>query len=874
MADAAPDLEYALSLKRSKIALARQDYNEFAEYILKDQRTGKPIQQGMYHELWTEIRRRHKRAVIIGHVEAGKALPLTTPIATSTGWLLLRDLTEGMTVYDLFGDPCTVTALSPIEVNKPVFRIQFDDNTEIVADIDHRWLVHDGDDDELSVCTTGELVIGFEVNRWAIPCAGPVSYAERDLLVHPYMLGVWLGVGNKDGAVVTCPLTQTDMIRRACDLDGDIESLTVNEGAVKAQIVKSIGKDKLAQRLRLLGLLGRKAVPPAYCLGSIEQRQELLAGLCDAIAVVGFTGQRNVIQIPTTVDLAPQILELVRSLGYFCTLSVPQDGRFSNKHVVAFVAEQNIFRCRVKRNLFRPDFVPENPPARTITRIIEAGTSTVRCISVDSETHSYIAGQNYVVTHNTQQFSVGVPIHELGMDPRKRFAVVSKTHEQAVKIVRTQMGYIARSKEVRETFPHLVPGNLWSEKFGYTVERDGEIVEPSCQAVGFRKAVSGARLDGIILDDFLDSVNTNTKRKRDDADEWFHQELISRLTEDAWVYFLGNAWHNDDLYHRLERSGWPTFRFPVKVSKEMIAAFPEIRKPVSRGGWGRRVGDLSWPEVYTQARIEAKKKDLDARHPYECARQLFCVVRDDAMSSFRQSWIDSALKAGEFVPYCRSIHDFMAWDTEDMDEDDLVEYAKYLIAGAEFAQIPDYEVVTGVDLSTGKATDKTALASVALNLRTKKRFLLNLETGLWQVDEIIKRVKDVHSRYGGAFIVENNGGQDYIIQLLQGNTSIPVYPYTTGMGKANPLTGIEVLAAEFSNKKWVIPSQASQVQRMSVGLSPVQESMSDLIDEMLAYSSENRQHTGDSLIALWLAQLGLVRLEQAQQHGTSQVTII
>jgi hypothetical protein len=855
----------AARVRQSKISLAKTDYNEFAELILKDQKTGKPIQQGMAHELWTEIRRRHKRAVIIGHVEAGKALPLTTPIPTTKGWVLLRDLRQGDLVFDMFGAPCSVTALSPIEHDKPGYRLQFHDNTEIEADADHRWLVHDGDSPDLRVATTLELVAGYEPGRWSIPLAGPVQYPESKLPIHPYTLGVWLGAGNKDGAVFACPLAQADMVSRACDLDGERENVSVVGDTIKSFFVGSSKRPRLNSRLRELGLLGAKNIPEIFLTASIQQRVELLAGICDALATVELKSDKNIICIPLSAELATPVIELVRSLGNLAVLYHPTEGRFAGKHTVVFETTTNPFRARAKRNLFAIVDDGTEPEIRLIRRIIPAEPATVRCITVSSATRSYLAGRNYVVTHNTQQFSVGVPIHELGKNPRMRMAIVSKTHEQAVKIVRTQMGYISRSRDIADVYPHLKPGTLWSEKFGFSIEREGEIVEPSVQAIGYRKAVSGARLDGIILDDFLDSVNTNTKRKRDEADDWFHSELVSRLTDEAWVYFLGNAWHNDDLYHRLERSGWPTYRFPVKVSKEMVATFPEVRKPVHKGGWGRKVGDLSWPEVYTEARIATKKADLDALHPYECARQLYCTVRDDAASAFRQSWIDTALKSGEDVPYCHTAEEFGRWDTGDLTEAEKVEFVISTINGEYKGELDGYDVITGVDLSTGKATDTTQLATIAINKRTFKRFLINLEGGLWQVDDIIQHIRDVHSRYGGVFVVENNGGQDFIVQLLHGHTAIPVYPHTTGLGKMDPLTGIEVLAAEMHNKKWVFPSK---------GLKPNQDSVTDLIDEMLSYSAESRRHTGDRLMSLWMAQSAASKFERCSNSSPSRVTII
>jgi hypothetical protein len=56
-------------------------------------------------------------------------------------------------------------------------------------------------------------------------------------------------------------------------------------------------------------------------------------------------------------------------------------------------------------------------------------------------------------------------------------------------------------------------------------------------------------------------------------------------------------------------------------------------------------------------------------------------------------------------------------------------------------------------------------------------------------------------------VVENNAAQDYIVQFARHSTAIPVFPFTTGRNKAHPEFGIEGLAVEMSNTKWLIPSK-------------------------------------------------------------------
>lgn len=458
----------------------------------------------------------------------------------------------------------------------------------------------------------------------------------------------------------------------------------------------------------------------------------------------------------------------------------------------------------------------------------------------------------------SQQFSIGVPLHELGMNPRGRYAVVSRTQKQAIKIMKASAKYIEKSDALHELFPELVPGEQWNHD-GLYIRRPEGIKEPSLQALGYKGAISGARLDGVILDDFLDSTNTRTKGRRDDAESWFFSEIVSRLTEDAWVYFIGNAWHPDDLYCRLEQMGWPTYRFPVMVTDQLSKDHPLLLKPKSAGGFGSKLGEPTWPARWSIKRIEERREVLP---PIEFARAMMCEARDDSDARFKRDWLQLALDKGSDLPVCHTIEDFLAWDDPDYDETtpeglrNSALWTEKMLNGD--PEDNPFWVVTGVDLSTGKADDLTALVTVAIDRITHKRFVLAVESGRWQVNEIIARVEAQHQRYGGLFIVENNAAQDYILQLLRSRTAIPVYPHTTTKMKNDPLHGVELIAAELFNEKWIFPSKNGQ------GATPDIEA---LIQEMLFYSPDPKAHTGDRLMAMWFAQTLANRLAKRQAHG-------
>lgn len=70
---------------------------------------------------------------------AGHGLDASTPIATSTGWMPLEDLTAGDEVFDEAGDLCRVTASFALPEEQPCLEVRFSDGTRAVAGLKHQW---------------------------------------------------------------------------------------------------------------------------------------------------------------------------------------------------------------------------------------------------------------------------------------------------------------------------------------------------------------------------------------------------------------------------------------------------------------------------------------------------------------------------------------------------------------------------------------------------------------------------------------------------------------------------------------------------------------------------------------------------------------
>ncbi len=409
----------------------------------------------------------------------------------------------------------------------------------------------------------------------------------------------------------------------------------------------------------------------------------------------------------------------------------------------------------------------------------------------------------------TQQ-AIARVLWELGRNPNLRIAVVSKTARQAEKIMRSLAQYITKSEDLKEVFPRLVPGvgMPWNTQ-QITVERDTISKDPSVQALGIMKgAVMGSRVDIAIVDDAFDLENTSTDDNRHAATAWLRAQLFTRMVEGSKMRFIGNAWHPRDPMHVFAKEPrFQGYRFPVRDDE----------------------GNLSWPERWSNARIA---QEMETLGPMEGPRQLFCKAYDDTTARFQQKWLDACMVNGNGYRLVRSVD-----------------------------VLPDgYAIFTGVDLSMGENPERgdlTVFFTLMLH-PSGKRQVLNIESGRWQADEILRRIDDHAKRYPGIIIVENNHAQQFIVQLAKKAPRGTIRAFRTGKNKADPLFGVESMAAEMQSEKWIIPSKA--------GL-PIGTETDAWLQDMLYY--DPRSHTGDRLMASWFAREGAAALERSRGPAAS-----
>ena len=335
----------------------------------------------------------------------------------------------------------------------------------------------------------------------------------------------------------------------------------------------------------------------------------------------------------------------------------------------------------------------------------------------------------------TQQM-VGRILATLGEDTNKRITVVGRTAGQAVKILLSAARYNQASDDLRAIYPNLLPGMPWREN-SITVKRTSFAKEPSVYATGVHGAILGSRIDVLILDDVVDFENSRTQHGRDDLYDWVMNTLMGRLTDGATVWCSGNAYHPDDLMHRLEKlPGWHGHRFPVMDA----------------------YGVPHWPEQWPTERIAQRRSTLG---PLEFARQMMCQARSDEDGHFRIADIDKCALRGRGIPPATSVAE---WHVD--------------IGQPEKARVRFY---TGVDLAvqTHSAADKTAIFTIGV-WPDHSREIVNVQLGRWQAREVINRIVATQKAWNSLVTIENNACFPPGTPVMTLDGPIPIEEITPG----------------------------------------------------------------------------------------------
>ncbi len=250
----------------------------------------------------------------------------------------------------------------------------------------------------------------------AIPVvSAPLDFNEQDLLIDPYILGAWLG-DDKDLSI------KQDF------------STTINE------LISNGLDESFTGNLRKMNVVNNKHIPEKYLMSSEDQRRGLLAGLLDTNGSISKNGDVELYASNST--LAANVHQLVNSLGYKAKTQSKQP-----KISVKGKTYQHVYTVS-----FTTDPTDSKNNLRYIIEINEIASVTVRCITVDSPSHLFLAGTSLIPTHNSMGYLI--PVLQSG----KRAVISTATKQLSEQIVNTELPFLQKS--LMKTHPEYVANDF------------------------------------------------------------------------------------------------------------------------------------------------------------------------------------------------------------------------------------------------------------------------------------------------------------------------------------------------------------------------------------------------------------------------------
>lgn len=229
-----------------------------------------------------------------------------------------------------------------------------------------------------------------------------IEFAQKDLIIDPYYLGLWLGDGN------------TRDIKSITNIDSEIINYLSTYGIRRSQkITYTIEHDTLKDDFKKLynltnaSKLEKKYIPQQYLTSTIEDRLQLLAGLLDSGGHHSKIGKYYQISSKHK-DLADQIEYLSRSLGFKVnkTIKIVKSDKFKNDEYINYILTIIVDReipCKVERK--------KNEVRLQVKNIRHTGIN-IEKDTVDDYYGFTLDGDNlfiledFTVTHNTGKTSM------------------------------------------------------------------------------------------------------------------------------------------------------------------------------------------------------------------------------------------------------------------------------------------------------------------------------------------------------------------------------------------------------------------------------------------------------------------------------------
>ena len=330
---------------------------------------------------------------VVASPGAGKRLPLTTPILREDGtWTTMGDLRVGDRIWSTHG-PTAVTRLSPIKEDAPALRMVFDDGTTQVCDPEHRW-----------------TFMGPDAPSWPVPDQNEPDGALSSLLT------------SSDPEDTTTP-------EQLATLAGD--SQRAEDYLRASERLRPDGSGRFRMRDLCREVLEDRGADTGACgitITAQEARTLLDEGRALSLPLADPLTLPEAAVRPDALD-APTLARLVTagsasSADVESALIWPEHDRRRLLEAVlgdpeGLAADDDVVEALATLAAATATGVVTSPgriratgsTSRCLVAIEPVPSVPMRCITVDSPNHLYLAGTRLLPTHNTVSRGLK-PVHE------------------------------------------------------------------------------------------------------------------------------------------------------------------------------------------------------------------------------------------------------------------------------------------------------------------------------------------------------------------------------------------------------------------------------------------------------------------------------
>lgn len=414
------------------------------QLVLKKKKNGKVFQKKLPMKFspasWKQDQFKKCTSDIViygGSLGGGKALKHGSKVLTKEGWKNIEDMRVGDLVFTPTEGFQEVTGVYPQGV-VDIYKVTTQDGSSVETCGEHLWEVRKSGTTKTFIANTLEIdeILKEEslksgAKNWPlIPLCGEVEFPEKDLPLHPYVLGMMLGDGHMSGCGSVLTTSDQFVVDKINSLGFDTTPLKCDKYGYYVRGLRPVTK-----LLDIKKTCYDKSIPEIYLNCSISQRYELLQGLMDADGYVSSDGKCYFTSVSEL--MVDQIAYLIRSLGGTATKTskIPtythqgekRNGVRAYTLFIRHPQKHKLVSLPRKLERIKPNKVVSN----RIKSIESSGRDFATCIAISGERKLFIT-DNFIVTHNTHNGLV------------KLLMGVSDPNFRAM-IIRKQMNVMTRS---------------------------------------------------------------------------------------------------------------------------------------------------------------------------------------------------------------------------------------------------------------------------------------------------------------------------------------------------------------------------------------------------------------------------------------------